>query len=92
MHLAPGYRAADPRLYYLECDALMKAGCQKLFEFMALGLPVVLSDLPPSRPFVGDGRSAIMVAPGDHGAYADAIIRLLRSPRLREEIGRGRDA
>ena len=61
---------------------------QKLFEFMALGIPVVLSDLPPSRPFVGDGRSAIMVAPGDHGAYADALIRLLKSPRLRDEMGR----
>jgi glycosyltransferase involved in cell wall biosynthesis len=61
---------------------------QKLFEFMALGIPVVLSDLPPSRPFVADGRSAIMVAPEDHGAYADAFIRLLTSPRLREEMGR----
>jgi glycosyltransferase involved in cell wall biosynthesis len=61
---------------------------QKLFEFMALGMPVVLSDLPPSRPFVGDGRPAIMVAPEDHGAYADALIRLLRNPRLREEMGR----
>jgi glycosyltransferase involved in cell wall biosynthesis len=61
---------------------------QKLFEFMALGIPVVLSDLPPSRPFVGDGRSAIMVAPNDHAAYADALIRLLRNPRLREEMGR----
>ena len=27
MHLAPGYRAVDPRLYYLQCDALIKAGC-----------------------------------------------------------------
>jgi len=61
---------------------------QKLFEFMALGIPVVLSDLPPSRPFVGDGTSAIMVAPEEHGAYADALIRLLRSPRMREEMGR----
>jgi glycosyltransferase involved in cell wall biosynthesis len=60
---------------------------QKLFEFMALGIPVVLSDLPPSRPFVGDGRSAIMVPPEDYGAYADALIRLLRNPRLRDEMG-----
>jgi glycosyltransferase involved in cell wall biosynthesis len=60
---------------------------QKLFEFMALGIPVVLSDLPPSRPFVGDGRSAIMVPPDDPGAYADALIRLLRSPGLRQEMG-----
>lgn len=59
----------------------------KLFEFMALGMPTVLSDLPPSRPFVGDGRCAIMVPPDDSGAYADAIIRLLDDPALRRAMG-----
>ena len=60
---------------------------QKLFEFMALGMPVVLSDLPPSRPFVGDGGCAIMVPPGDHSAYADAIIKLLDDPDLCRKMG-----
>jgi glycosyltransferase involved in cell wall biosynthesis len=60
---------------------------QKLFEFMAMGIPVVLSDLPPSRPFVSDGMSAIMVSPDDHTAYAEAIIRLLTDRRLREKMG-----
>jgi glycosyltransferase involved in cell wall biosynthesis len=60
---------------------------QKLFEFMALGMPVVMSDLPPSRPFVGDGMCALMVPPDDYGAYADAIIRLLKEPKLREQMG-----
>ena len=60
---------------------------QKLFEFMALGMPVVLSDLPPSRPFVGDGVCAFMVPPKDYGAYADAIIRLLNNPTLRRQMG-----
>ena len=60
---------------------------QKIFEFMALRMPVVLSDLPPSRPFVGDGKCAIMVPPGDCGAYADAIIRLLGDRGLRERMG-----
>ncbi|WP_322819918.1 glycosyltransferase family 4 protein [Chloroflexus sp.] len=59
----------------------------KLFEFMALGMPVVLSDLPPSRPFVGDGRCAIMVPPDDSEAYASAILRLLDDPVLRQTMG-----
>ncbi|WP_298815793.1 glycosyltransferase family 4 protein [Chloroflexus sp.] len=59
----------------------------KLFEFMALGMPVVLSDLPPSRPFVGDGRCALMVAPDDSEAYAEAILRLLDDPALRRAMG-----
>jgi glycosyltransferase involved in cell wall biosynthesis len=59
----------------------------KLFEFMALGLPVVLSDLPPSRPFVGDGKCAVMVPPSDAEAYAEAIIGLLDRPERRREMG-----
>ncbi len=59
----------------------------KLFEFMALGMPTVLSDLPPSRPFVGDGQCAIMVPPASAPAYADAIVRLLEDPALRARMG-----
>jgi glycosyltransferase involved in cell wall biosynthesis len=54
---------------------------------MALQLPVVLSDLPPSRPFVGDGGCALSVPPDDHRAYADAIIRLIEDPGLRLRMG-----
>ncbi|MCG8347246.1 MAG: glycosyltransferase family 4 protein [Chloroflexales bacterium] len=59
----------------------------KLFEFMALEMPVVLSDLPPSRPFVGDGVCALMVKPDDPAAYADAIIQLLRDPERCRTMG-----
>jgi glycosyltransferase involved in cell wall biosynthesis len=59
----------------------------KLFEFMGLGMPVVLSDLPPSRPFVGDGECAVMVPPDDHAAWADAIERLLRDPENARRMG-----
>lgn len=60
---------------------------QKLFEFMALRMPVVLSDLPPSRPFVGDARCALMVDPADPSAYASAIEQLLDNPQLRRQMG-----
>jgi glycosyltransferase involved in cell wall biosynthesis len=59
----------------------------KLFEFMALGLPVVLSDLPPSRPFIGDGCCALTVPASDAAGFADAIIRLLDQPSLCREMG-----
>jgi glycosyltransferase involved in cell wall biosynthesis len=59
----------------------------KLFEFMALEMPVILSDLPPSRPFVGDGRCAFMVPANDSEAYAEAIIHLLDHPELRRTMG-----
>jgi glycosyltransferase involved in cell wall biosynthesis len=59
----------------------------KLFEFMVLGMPTVLSDLPPSRPFVGDGTCAVLVAANDPAAYAKAIHRLLADPALALRMG-----
>ncbi|MBN1890296.1 MAG: glycosyltransferase [Thermoflexales bacterium] len=60
---------------------------QKLFEYMALRMPVVLSDLPPSRPFVGDGACALMVGADDPGAFAEAIVHLLDDPNLCRRMG-----
>ena len=60
----------------------------KLFEFMALEMPVVMSNLPPSRPFVNNMDCAILVPPHDYGAYADAIIDLLDKPDLRIRMGK----
>lgn len=59
----------------------------KLFEFMALKMPVVLSNLPPSRPFVGDGSCAIMVDPDSPAEYATAINDLLKNQRQRIKMG-----
>ena len=61
---------------------------QKLFEFMALGMPVVLSDLPPSRPFVEDQNCALTVPPDDPEAYATAILSLLENPELCAQMGK----
>lgn len=64
---------------------------QKLFEYMAVGLPVVLSDLPPSRVFIDGKDVAIMVPPSEAEEYADAISRLLDDPQQRAAMGqRGR--
>jgi glycosyltransferase involved in cell wall biosynthesis len=61
---------------------------QKLFEFMALGMPVVLSDLPPGRAFVGDCSCAVLVPPNDYAAYAEGLIHLIKNAALREQMGR----
>lgn len=49
----------------------------KLFDFFLAGVPVVLSDLPPSRPFFQGLDIAMPVTPDDPDAYADAIMGLL---------------
>lgn len=64
---------------------------RKLFEFLAQGLPVVASDLPPIRDLVGDEGCCLLVRPGDNRGYADAVGRLLRDEDLRVAMGtRGR--
>jgi glycosyltransferase involved in cell wall biosynthesis len=58
-------------------------GCA-LIEAMALGLPIVASDLEPVREVVEDGRCAILVPPRAPEALASALSSLL------EDRGRAR--
>lgn len=59
----------------------------KIFEYMGCGLPVIASDLPPSRQFVG-GEDCALLVPHEPSAYADAIISLIRDPQKALEMGR----
>jgi glycosyltransferase involved in cell wall biosynthesis len=59
----------------------------KMFEFMGCGLPIVLSDLPPSRQFIAGENCAIAVEPDNIDEYAKAIKLLLNDPQMAEEMG-----
>jgi glycosyltransferase involved in cell wall biosynthesis len=54
-----------------------------LIEAMALGLPVVASDLPALREVVRAGENADLVAPGDAHGLAQAILGLLHDTERR---------
>ncbi len=65
----------------------------KLFEYMACGLPVVISDFPPNRAVVADADCGLLVDPVDVSAIAAAIQRLLASPDDARRLGQnGRHA
>jgi glycosyltransferase involved in cell wall biosynthesis len=49
----------------------------KVFEYLAAGVPAVTSDLPPIRRVLDGTDAAILVPPGDAGAFADALAHLL---------------
>jgi glycosyltransferase involved in cell wall biosynthesis len=60
----------------------------KLFEYMAAGVPTVTSDLPPVRGLLGGSDGAMLVPPGDHGAFADALANLLCDRDAAAAVGR----
>jgi glycosyltransferase involved in cell wall biosynthesis len=60
----------------------------KLFEYMAMGRPIVVADLPSIREVVRDGEHALLVPPEEPAAIAAAVNRLAADPALRERLGR----
>ena len=59
----------------------------KPLEAMALGRPVIASDLPPLREIVRDQQTGLLVAPDDVEALATAIGTLARRADARHQLG-----
>ncbi|GHH72213.1 hypothetical protein GCM10017673_26940 [Streptosporangium violaceochromogenes] len=59
----------------------------KPVEAMALGKPVVLSDLPALSELVGADGAGLLVPPGDPEALAEALIGLRDDPGRRAAMG-----
>ncbi|MGV9302450.1 glycosyltransferase family 4 protein [Nonomuraea sp. NPDC004354] len=59
----------------------------KPVEAMALGKPVVLSDLPALSELVGSEGAGLLVPPGDPEALAKALSDLRQDPARRAEMG-----
>jgi glycosyltransferase involved in cell wall biosynthesis len=59
-----------------------------VLEAMASGLPVVASKVGGIAEAVDDGRTGLLVAPGDPDALARSIVRLMSEPDLASRLGR----
>ena len=59
----------------------------KLFEYMATGRPIVVSDLPVLREVLRPDVDAVMVPPEDLDALVAALERLRDDPGLGERLG-----
>lgn len=58
-----------------------------LLEAMACGTPCVASDVPGNRDVIDAGITGLLVAPGDAGALADAVSRVLADSALANGLG-----
>jgi len=65
---------------------------QFLLEAMALSKPVVATKIEGNDEVVVDGETGYLVPPADPQALAEAILRLLKDPSLRYQMGqKGRE-
>lgn len=60
----------------------------KIFEYMAAGLPIVISDLPHQIEVVERNRAGLMARPEDAATFVEAVLRLAGDPALAAELGR----
>jgi glycosyltransferase involved in cell wall biosynthesis len=58
-----------------------------VMEAMAVGLPVLASDIPANRELVVEGRTGYLIPVGDRAAYARAVLSLFERPDMAENLG-----
>lgn len=57
-----------------------------LLEAMAVGLPIVATDIPGNQQLLRHGQEALLVPPQDAQALAEAIGQILNNPALAEQL------
>lgn len=59
----------------------------KLYEMMATGIPVVVTDLPGQYEIVETSQAGLVIKPGDPLALAQAVARLATDPATAKAMG-----
>jgi glycosyltransferase involved in cell wall biosynthesis len=72
----------------LPVSFLDTASPNKLFDAFAAGVPVVQTTQGWIKDLLDREGCGITVPPGDAGAMADAILRLVRNDELNKQMGR----
>lgn len=85
-----GRREDIPQLL-AACDvfalpSLYEGSSLAVLEAMGAGIPIVSSAIGGTDELIDDGRSGLLVPPGDAAALAAALRRVLADPQLREDF------
>lgn len=73
IYVLPSYREGTPR---------------SVLEAMAMGRPIITTDVPGCRETVRAGENGLLVSARNSAALADAMIRLIEKPDERATMGR----
>ena len=60
----------------------------KLFEYMAMGKPIIATDVGQQGEVIRDRENGILIPEKDPAALADAVFELYKNPDLCDKIGR----
>ena len=82
--LVAAYRAATVVVYPYR--AITTSGA--IATGLALGKPIVASNLPVFQELLTDGETALLVDPKDSAQLANALLRVANEPELRGELSR----
>ncbi len=83
MYLALAYVSVDP----VFDDEVARSRCPlKIFESMAMGIPVVAGDVGDRRDILAQGRAGVLVEAGNTGALASGIASVLDDEPCRQEM------
>ena len=86
--LAPLWRAADVGILpFHDCPHIQTTLANKLFDYMATGLPVLASDVVPMRRILSETGAGVVFPPGDPEGFADAVGALLDDAASRRTMG-----
>ncbi len=82
----------DPYAFLSRLDVFAFASISEgfgivLLEAMAIGLPVVVSDIYPLNHIILERETGILANPGESEAFAAALIELLENPELAYRLG-----
>ncbi len=74
-------------LPFRNCPHINSTLANKLFDYMALGLPVIAADVPPMRRVLAETNAGVTFRSGDARSLADVIERLADDPERRRAFG-----
>jgi len=89
-HIPATLTEADVALMPMRDTLINRArGLAKLLELMGAGLPIVASRVGQAAEYLEHGVSGWLVPPGNPGALAEAVLRLIGDADLRQRLGIG---